>query len=73
MHAALAVGSIHEPVGLTVERSYGEGRVVISTFRLFRDRPGEDPTATILFDALIGSAAAPLAFQEGVRERLKSA
>jgi hypothetical protein len=33
------VGWIHKPVGLTVERGYGRGRVVASTFRLLRDAP----------------------------------
>lgn len=53
VHAALAVGWIHKPVGLAVERNYGEGQIVVSTFRLLRDAPGADPTATTLFDALV--------------------
>jgi hypothetical protein len=64
VHAALAVGWIHKPVGLVVERNYGEGHIVISTLRLLRDPPGADPTATALFDALATAAlnrtAAPL-------------
>ncbi len=56
VHAALAVGWIHKPVGLAVERNYGEGHIVISTFRLLRDPPGADPTATALFDALLTAA-----------------
>jgi hypothetical protein len=56
VHAALAVGWIHKPVGLAVERNYGEGHIVISTFRLLRDAPGVDPTATALFDALVTAA-----------------
>lgn len=64
VHAALAVGWIHKPVGLAVERTYGEGHIVISTFRLLRDSAGADPTATALFDALVSAAhnksAAPL-------------
>jgi hypothetical protein len=51
--AGLVVGWIHKPVALGVERSYGRGRMVASTFRLFRDAPGEDPTATMLLDALV--------------------
>jgi hypothetical protein len=64
VHAALVVGWIHKPVALTVERGYGKGRVVISTFRLFRDEALADPAATTLLDALLrlavaeGSAAA---------------
>lgn len=57
VHAALAVGWIHKPVGLAVERNYGEGHIVISTFRLLRDAPGMDPTATALLDALLATAA----------------
>jgi hypothetical protein len=56
VHAALAVGWIHKPVGLAVERNYGEGHIVISTFRLLRDPPGADPTGAVLLDALIKTA-----------------
>jgi glycosyl hydrolase family 2 len=52
----LVVGWIHKPVALGVERSYGRGRLVASTFRLFRDPPGADPTATSLVDAMVGLA-----------------
>jgi len=58
VHAALVVGWIHKPVALAVERGYGRGRVVFSTFRLFRDPPGADPTAAILLDSLISLALA---------------
>ena len=51
--AGLVVGWIHKPVALGVERSYGRGRLVVSTFRLFRDEPLSDPTATMLFDKLV--------------------
>ncbi|MGO4707018.1 glycoside hydrolase family 2 protein [Microvirga sp. 2MCAF38] len=51
--AGLVVGWIHKPVALGVERSYGRGRIVASTFRLFRDAPLADPTATILTDSLL--------------------
>jgi hypothetical protein len=40
-------------VALGVERSYGRGRLVASTFRLFQDAPMADPTATILLDSLV--------------------
>jgi hypothetical protein len=55
--AGLVVGWIHKPVALGVERSYGRGRMVASTLRLFRDAPGADPTATILIDSLAELAA----------------
>ena len=44
---------IHKPAALAVERAYGAGRVVVSTFRLFRDAPGADPTATRLLAGMI--------------------
>jgi hypothetical protein len=49
----LVVGWIHKPVALGIERSYGRGRIVASTFRLFRDAPGVDPTATMMLDNLV--------------------
>jgi Glycosyl hydrolases family 2, sugar binding domain/Glycosyl hydrolases family 2/Glycosyl hydrolases family 2, TIM barrel domain len=58
VHAGMVIGWIHKPVALTVERGYGRGRLVASTFRLFRDAPGADPTATVLLDSLIGLALA---------------
>ena len=54
--AGLVVGWIHKPVALGVERSYGRGRLVTSTLRLFRDEPLADPTATILADRLVDLA-----------------
>jgi hypothetical protein len=58
VHAGLVVGWIHKPVALAVERGYGNGRFVASTFRLFRDEPGADPTATVLLDSLLTLASA---------------
>ncbi|HEX4893575.1 MAG TPA: glycoside hydrolase family 2, partial [Hyphomicrobiaceae bacterium] len=52
VHAGLVVGWIHKPVALAIERGYGKGHFVASTFRLFRDPPGVDPTATLLLEAL---------------------
>jgi hypothetical protein len=54
--AGLVVGWIHKPVALGVERSYGRGRLVAATFRLFQDEPLADPTATMLTDALVDLA-----------------
>jgi hypothetical protein len=48
----LVVGWIHKPVALGIERTYGRGRFVATTFRLFRDDALADPTATRLFDSL---------------------
>jgi hypothetical protein len=58
VHAGLVVGWIHKPVALLVERSYGKGRFVVCTFRLFRDPPGADPTATVLLDSMLALAMA---------------
>ena len=63
VHAGMVVGWIHKPAGLIVERSYGRGRIVVSTLQLLRDEPGADPTATALFEALmrltLAKSAAP--------------
>lgn len=56
VHAGLVVGWIHKPVALLVERPYGRGRFIASTFRLCRDPFGIDPTATALFDGLMALA-----------------
>lgn len=53
VHAGLAVGWIHKPVALAVERGYGRGKFVASTFRLFRDEPGRDPTAALVLRGLM--------------------
>jgi hypothetical protein len=67
VHAGLVVGWIHKAVALAVERAYGEGRIVVSTFRLFRDAPGADPTATVLLDRLVGLASSALETRAVVR------
>jgi hypothetical protein len=71
VHAGLVVGWIHKPVALTVERSYGNGRVAISTFRLLEDAPHHDPTATLLLDALINLAGAAPQRDERAAEALE--
>jgi hypothetical protein len=53
VHGGLVIGWVHKPVALVVERSYGKGRFVASTFRLMRDAPGADPTATLLMEGLL--------------------
>ena len=58
VHGGLAVGWIHKPAAFIVEHSYGKGRFVVSTFRVFRDEPGTDPTATVLLDSLLALAMA---------------
>ena len=68
VHAGLAVGWVHRPVALCVERNYGQGRIVASTFRLLRDAPGEDPTATTLLDGMVRLALAEQAPAVGTAE-----
>lgn len=53
VHAGMVVGWVHKPAALIVERDYGRGRLVATTFRLLEDAPGADPTATALLDGLI--------------------
>ena len=53
VHAGLVVGWIHKAAALIVERSYGTGRMVASTFRLFHDGARGDPTAAVLLQALL--------------------
>jgi hypothetical protein len=73
--AGLVVGWIHKPVALGVERSYGRGRLVASTFQLFNDQPGVDPTATVLLDALLELAVETRAarLEEAVRAAERAA
>ncbi|HMQ53329.1 MAG TPA: glycoside hydrolase family 2 TIM barrel-domain containing protein [Anaerolineae bacterium] len=53
VYGGLMVGWIHKPVALIAARRYGEGRAVLTTFRLTTDIPGLDPVATTLLDSLI--------------------
>lgn len=55
--AGLVAGWIHRPVALAVRRRYGRGLVLATSFRLLRDAPGTDPTATSLLDALLRTCA----------------
>jgi hypothetical protein len=62
VHAGIVVGWIHKAAALLVERAYGEGRVVATTFRLFHDEASADPAATVLtrrlFDLTLQTSAA---------------
>ena len=53
VHAGIVVGWIHKPAGLVVEKSYGKGRIVVSTLRVLTAAPGADPTASVLFEGLV--------------------
>ena len=57
VHAGVVVGWIHKPAATIVERPFGSGGLVATTFRLTRDAPGSDPVATTLLSALIETAA----------------
>ncbi|HZS83572.1 MAG TPA: glycoside hydrolase family 2 TIM barrel-domain containing protein [Stellaceae bacterium] len=70
VHAGIVVGWIHKPAALIVERDYGRGRLVATTFRLTEDAPGADPTATTLLDALAELAQRPAPARRERREKL---
>lgn len=50
--AGMVVGWVHKAAGLIVERAYGQGRMIVTTFRLTPDALATDATASSLFDAL---------------------
>jgi hypothetical protein len=52
VHAGLSVGWLHDAVGLVVERRYGAGRLLTSTFRL-RDHVPGNPVAVIMINDMI--------------------
>jgi hypothetical protein len=72
VYAGLVVGWIHRPTALLVERAYGKGRLVATTFRLFRDEPGADPMATELLDAMVALAAGPARPTENLKPELEA-
>ncbi len=57
VHAGVVVGWVHKPAATIGERFFGRGKMVATTFRLFRDVPGADPVAAALLDALVTQAA----------------
>jgi len=54
--AGVVVGWAHKPAAMILEKTFGAGRLVATTFRLTQDEPGFDPTATALLDGLIAMA-----------------
>lgn len=56
VHAGLAVGWLHNIVGLVAERRVGLGRVMVSTFNLSQ-HIGQNPVATIMLNDLIAHTA----------------
>ena len=56
VHAGVVVGWVHKPAATIGERFFGTGKLVATTFRLLRDRPGADPVAATLLHALIEHA-----------------
>ena len=59
MPSGVVVGWVHKPAGFIMQRRFGRGRLVMSSFRLTRDAPGVDPVATALIDRLVLAALAP--------------
>ncbi|HXE56374.1 MAG TPA: glycoside hydrolase family 2 TIM barrel-domain containing protein [Gemmatimonadales bacterium] len=62
VHAGLFVGWVHHIVALIAERTVGQGRLLISTFRL-REHLGAHPVATVMMrdmiERLAGAVAVP--------------
>jgi len=56
VHAGLFVGWLHHTVALVAERHFGNGRLLISTFRL-RDHLGTHPVATIMLRDMVAHLA----------------
>ncbi len=59
VHAGIVVGWIHKAAALVVERPYGKGRMVASTFRLFHQGVAADPVASVLARRLIDLTTTP--------------
>ena len=57
VHAGIVVGWVHKPAALVVERDYGRGRFMVSTFRVIDKAAGADVTADALLDALVEHAS----------------
>jgi hypothetical protein len=66
VYAGMVAGWIHKAAALVVERPYGKGRFVCSTFRILHDEARLDPTATMLLHGLINIANAPLRYTQGL-------
>jgi hypothetical protein len=59
MPSGVVVGWVHKPAGFIMQRRFGRGRLVMSSFRLTRDEPEVDPVATALIDRLVRTALVP--------------
>jgi hypothetical protein len=55
--SGVVVGWIHKAAATIIEKPYGKGHLLATTFRLLEDDAGFDPTATTLLDALIQDLA----------------
>lgn len=51
--SGVVVGWIHKAAATIIEKPYGKGHLLATTYRLLSDAPGFDPTATTLLDALL--------------------
>jgi hypothetical protein len=58
MPAGVVVGWVHKPAGYIMTRHIGAGRLVMTSFRLTRDPPGQDPVAAALIDRLVQTTLA---------------
>ncbi|NIM95435.1 MAG: glycoside hydrolase family 2, partial [Anaerolineales bacterium] len=58
VHAGMFVGWIHKPVALIAEQRSGKGKLILTTFRLFNEKPLSDPVATALVNSLIAQTLA---------------
>jgi hypothetical protein len=56
VQAGLVVGWVHKPAVLIGERRYGKGKVILNSFHLPDEILANDPTATVLMQALIAKA-----------------
>jgi hypothetical protein len=59
MPSGVVVGWVHKPAGFIMQRRFGRGRLVMSSFRLTRDEPEVDPVATALIDRLVRAVLVP--------------
>ncbi|KQS78836.1 hypothetical protein ASG25_09385 [Rhizobium sp. Leaf384] len=55
--SGVVAGWIHKAAATILEKPYGDGMLLATTYRLLEDRPGFDPTATVLLEALLSDLA----------------
>jgi hypothetical protein len=65
VHAGLFVGWLHHIAALVAERRYGSGRLLISTFRLREQLPGNPVAAIMLGDMIAHLSKERVAYEKG--------